>query len=92
MKNLKKKKTEMNKDKNKKFDNVCYHYRRKEHMSQDCRERKHGNNKMCEKTEKAVDRDEVDLVLCLLTMENKKENVKRKFGSWKMLNNPLRLV
>ena len=59
-------------------------------MSWDCRERKYGNNK---KYQKAVnlDSNEDDLVLCSLSTENKKENVKKKFGLQKMLNSPLRL-
>ena len=48
-------------------------------MSQDCKERKYSNsNNKLEKAEKAIDGDEDDLVLCLLTMKNKKENAKKK--------------
>ena len=47
-------------------------------MSQDCRERKHGNERRYEKAEKALDNKEDDLVFCSLTMEKKKENVKKK--------------
>ena len=47
-------------------------------MGWDCRERKYDNNNKYEKAEKAIDGDEDDVVLCLLTMENRKENVKEK--------------
>ena len=48
-------------------------------MSWDCRERKYSNNsKKFEKAEKAIDGDKDNLVLCLLTTENKKESVKKK--------------
>ena len=40
--------------------------------------RKDNNKKKNEKAEKAVDGDEDELVLCLLTIEIKKENVKKK--------------
>ena len=42
-------------------------------MSQDCRERKYSNSKKYEKAEKTIDRDEDNLVLYLLTMENLKK-------------------
>ena len=43
-------------------------------MSQECGERKHGNNnKKIEKAEKDIDWDEDDIVLYLLLMESKKE-------------------
>ena len=47
-------------------------------MSQDCREQKSGNNKRYERAEKAIDGYKDDLVSCLLMMENKKENVKKR--------------
>ena len=45
-------------------------------MSQDCTGWKNSNNKRCEKAEKAISGDE-DKFECLLTMENKKENIKK---------------
>ena len=48
-------------------------------MSKDYRERKYSNNKRYEKAEKAIDGDEDDLLLCLLTTDNKKQDVKRYF-------------
>ena len=50
-------------------------------MSWICRERKYDNNKQYEKAEKAIDGDEHDLVLCLLSTENKKEDVKKQVWS-----------
>ena len=51
----------------------------------DCWERKGSNNYIKkEKAEKAIDGDEEDMVLCSLTMESKKENLKKKFGWQKM--------
>ena len=48
-------------------------------MSKDCGERKHGNNnKKFKKAEEVIGRAEDNVVLCLLTMENKKESVKKK--------------
>ena len=42
-------------------------------MTHDCKERKYNNKKKNKKAEKAIDGDEDDLVLCLLTMEVKIE-------------------
>ena len=50
----------------------------KGHMSKDCRAWKYGSYKKSEKAEKAIDGDEDDMVLCLLTKENEKENAKKK--------------
>ena len=48
-------------------------------MSKDCQDWKYGNNyKKIEKAEKGIFGDDDDVVLCLLTMENKKENLKKK--------------
>ena len=48
-------------------------------MSEDCRDWKYDNNyKKFEKAEKNIDGDEHDMVLCLLTMENKKEYANKK--------------
>ena len=48
-------------------------------MSKDCWGKKYCNNdKKIEKGEKAIVGDEDDMVLCLFTMESKKENVKEK--------------
>ena len=47
-------------------------------MSQDCREQKSSNNKRYERAEKTIDGYKDDLVSCLLMMENKKENVKKR--------------
>ena len=47
-------------------------------MRRDCRERKYNNEKKNEKAEKAIDEDKDNVVLCLLTMEIKKEDVKKK--------------
>ena len=74
MKNIRKQKTENNDDENKKFDRVYYHCGRKEYMSWDCRKRKYGNIKKYEKLEKAIDGDEGNLLLCSLTMKNKKDS------------------
>ena len=52
-------------------------------MSKDCRKQKYSNYKKIEQAEKVVDGDEV-YVVCSLTTRNKKENVKKKFGSWRM--------
>ena len=49
-------------------------------------EEKYNNKKKYEKAENAVDEDEDDLELYLLTTEIKKRNVKKKFGLRKMLN------
>ena len=47
-------------------------------MSNDCWDQKYGNNyKKVEKAEKAINGDEDEVVLCLLTMKNKKENIKK---------------
>ena len=53
-------------------------------MSKDCWARKYGQNKKIEKAERAIDGDEDDVVLCLLTSESKKE-CKNKKG-WFMEN------
>ena len=63
----------------------------KGHISQNCRERKYSNNEKYEKAEKAINGEKDDLVLYLLTMENKKENVKKKVWFMEMLSSPLRL-
>ena len=47
-------------------------------MSKDCSEWKYGIYKKFEEAEKAIDKDEDDVVLCSLTMENKKDNVKKR--------------
>ena len=61
------KKTEKNDYKNRKFDGVCYYCSRKGHMSKDCWEWKYGNNKKFERAKKAIDGNEDDMILCLLT-------------------------
>ena len=80
-KNYNKKEENKKKDeyKNKKFDGICYHCGQRGHMSKDCRAQKYRSNKKFEKTEKAIDEDE--LVLCYLT---KKIMKRKKFGSKKM--------
>ena len=60
----------------KKFDRVCYHCSRNGHMSQTAKKEKLFIRKSMRK-EKAIDENKGDLVLCLLTMEIKKENVKK---------------
>ena len=58
-------------------------------MSWDCREQKYGNyNQKSEKAEKAMEGDKNDLVLCLLMMENKKENVKKEVWFTEDLKQP----
>ena len=48
-------------------------------MSLDCQKRKYSNNnKKFEKAVIVIERDNGDIVLCLLMMENKRESVKRK--------------
>ena len=50
---------------------------KKEKMRRDCKDRKYNNEKKNENADKAVDRND-ELLLCLLTMENKKEKEKKK--------------
>ena len=44
------------------------------------------------KAKKAIDGEDDEFVLCSLAMDNKKENVKRKFGLQKMLKSHWRQV
>ena len=53
-------------------------------MSRDCQAQKNGYHKKFKKAEKAIDRDEDDLELCLLTGESKKKVKRKKFGLRKM--------
>ena len=57
---------------------MCYHCSGKGHISKDGRKRKYNNKKQYEKAEKAIDEDKDDLVVCSLSMENEKENAKKK--------------
>ena len=47
-------------------------------MSFECRQRQSGFEKKNKKAKKAIDRKDDVLILCLLTMNNKKENTKKK--------------
>ena len=58
-------------------------------MSEDCGERKFNNKKRQEKAEEAIDSDDGDLVLCSLTTEIKKENVKKKAQFTEDVKQPL---
>ena len=58
-------------------------------MSQDCQERKYGNNnEKFEKEEKAIDGDEDDVVSCLLMMESKQESIKKKVWFTEVVKQP----
>ena len=61
-------------------------------MRNDCQAEKYSHHKKFEKTERAIDGDEGDVVLCSLTKEDTKENAKKKVCLQKMLNSPQRLV
>ena len=58
-------------------------------MSKDCGAQKNGHYKKIEKAEKAVDKDEDNLVLCLLMSESKKESKKKKVWFVEDVTQPL---
>ena len=64
--------------KNKKFDGLCSCCVQKRHLSKDCWAWKNVHYKNFDKAERAINGDEDDLVLCLLTSESKKEIKKKK--------------
>ena len=60
-------------------------------MSKDCRVQKYGHNKKFEKEERAIDRDEDDVLLCLLLSESKKECKNKKVWFVEDVKQPLEI-
>ena len=77
-KNKMKKKQKKNDYIKKNFTSICYHCGQKGHRSFKCRERENGYKKENEKAKKTFDGEDDELVLCFHTIDNKKENVKKK--------------
>ena len=83
------KKREKNEHKNKNLTVYATFGGEQGHMSQDCWERKYcNNNKIFKKADKAVDGDKDNIVSCLLTTKDKKDNVKKKVWYLEVVKQP----
>ena len=71
---------------------VCCHCSQRGHMSKDCQAQKYGHSKKIEKAKRSVDRDEDDVVLCLLTSESKKECKNKKVRFTEDVKQPSEVV